>query len=116
VIQQPTRDLIHQFGLRSVALFTSILLGLSLRPRRALDTNVKVRKLRVAIAIALSFVQALFAIQFLLEIWAATSVDQVRLAVKPLLHVGRALCLFANVRVLLPGTAYREHAARVAGA
>ena len=101
MIQQLTPDLIHQFGLRSVrsaAFFTSIVAWVILTPpRRSLDTHVKVRKLRVAIALALGFLPALFAIQFLLEIWAATSIDRVRFAVKPLLYVGLALYLLAIV-------------------
>jgi hypothetical protein len=95
VIRQLTPDLIHQFGLRSLAFFATIFAWVILTPpRRPWDTNVKGRKLGVAISVAVGSLQALFAIQFLLEIWGATSIDQVRLSVRPLLNTGLALYLF----------------------
>jgi hypothetical protein len=56
--------------------------------------------------------QTLFAIQFLLEIWSATSIDKVRLSVRPLLYMGLALYLFVLVRIFLQGAVYREGVAR----
>jgi hypothetical protein len=70
----------------------------------------------VAIALALGVLPAFFAIQFVVEIWATTSIDHIRLAVKLLLYIGIALFLFATVRVFLPRAAYGEEAVRVAGA
>jgi len=49
--------------------------------------------------------QALFAFRFLLQIWAATSIDQVRLSLRPLLYTGLALYLFLLVRLFPPRTA-----------
>ena len=116
VIRLLTPDLIHQFGLRSLAFFASIFAWVILTPpRHPWNTNVKGRKLRVVTSVAVGLIQALFAIQFLLEIWSATSIDQVRLSVRPLLYIGLALYLFVLVRIFLQGTFYREGAARDAG-
>jgi hypothetical protein len=116
VIRHLTPDLIHQFGLRSVAFFALILAWVIFTPsRRSRNTSVKVRKLIVAIAVAVGLLQTLLAIQFLFEIWAATTTDQVRLAVRLLLYTGLALYLLALVRVFLPGSTYRDGATRVAG-
>jgi hypothetical protein len=115
-IRQLTPDLIHQFGLRSLAFFASIFAWVIFTPpRRPWHRNVKGPKLRVAISVAVGLLQALFAIQFLLEIWGATSIDQVRLSVRPLLYMGLALYLFALVRIFVQGTVYREGVARGAG-
>ena len=109
VIRLLTPDLIHQFGLRSLAFFASIFAWVILTPpRHSWNTNVKGRQLRVAISIAVGLIQTLFAIQFLLEIWGATSIDQVRLSVRPLLNTGLALYLFVLARIFLQGTVYRE--------
>jgi len=116
LIRQLSPDLIHQFGLRSVAFFASIFAWVILTPpRRSWDTNVKVRKLRVAIAVAVGLLQALFAFRFLLQIWAATSIDQVRLSLRPLLYTGLALYLFLLVRLFPPRTASHEDVARAPG-
>jgi len=116
VIRHLKPDLIHQFGLRSVAFFAIILAWAIFTPSRgSWNTSVKVRKLKVAIAVAVGLLQTLLAIQFLFEIWAATSTDQVRLAVRLLLYTGLALYLFALVSVFLTGATYRDGATRVAG-
>ena len=116
VIRQLTPDLIHQFGLRSLAFFASIFAWVILTPpRHPWDTNVKGRKLGVGISVAVGLLQVLFAIQFLLEIWSATSIDQVRLSVRPLLYIGLASYLFVLARTFLQGTVYRERVARDAG-
>jgi len=75
----------------------------------------KCENYEVAIAVAVGLLQALFAFRFLLQIWAATSIDQVRLSLRPLLYTGLALYLFLLVRLFPPRTASHEDVARAPG-
>jgi hypothetical protein len=94
LMRYPTPELTHQFGLRSVAFFATIFVWVLLTPRGLDETNFNWRKLRVLIPVAVGLLQVLFAVQFLREIWVATSIDQVRFSVRLLLYTGIALYLF----------------------
>ncbi len=117
LMRYPTPELTHQFGLRSVAFFACIFVWtLIAPPRRSGETNFKWRKLRLAIPFAVGLLQVLFAVQFLREIWVATSIDQVRFALRLILCAGLALYLFLLVRIFPPRIASHMDVAGATGA
>jgi len=106
----PTRDLTHQFGLRAVVFFFIIFVWIIVAPVKvSREANASLRKLQISVAVAVAVVQVFFTVQFLRELWFATSIDQVRASIKMLLYTGTALYLFLTAKMLLPRTVLGNH-------
>jgi hypothetical protein len=117
LMRYPTPELTQKFGLCSVAFFACIFAWTLITPPRGSgETNFKWRKLRLAIPVAVGLLQALFAVQFLREIWVATSIDQVRFSVRLLLYTGLALYFLLLAMIFLPRIASHEDVAGTTGA
>jgi hypothetical protein len=101
----PTPELRHQFGLRTAAFFGLIFVCILIAPTKgSSDGSARLRRLQVAVAVAVALIQTFFTVRFLHEVWSAASIDQVHASMRFLIWAGLALYLLDVAKMLLPRT------------
>jgi len=95
LVRYPTPELARQFGFRAVAFFVLIFVWIFVAAGRgSLEASAKWKKLPLGVAIAVGLLQTFLAVQFFRELATASSIDQVRSAMKVLLYIALILYVY----------------------